>query len=356
MSNTVPVGPRFGFRENTRVKTWNITFVFNDGGMGDFINYTVATLWVAKNCPWIEGRIFAPRYFVELCREIHKDCRNWLVWPSEEFHQRKEIGSTLVGPSIAVGKQGLQISQQLLTCLGAHPIDVGFAYYAEQTPPPPGQVLPVLDFEKPEGLPEKYIVIPCGFSAESRAIGGRELNPIIDHILSLGITPVFLGKGDLLLDGKTTTKFVADVHYHKGLDLRDKTTVMEAASIMQHAECTVGLDMGLLHLAVLMKDSKVIFGYNITTVEHRKPRRNHGRTIDIFLTKEELSCIACQSTIKKIPKHTFDKCFYGDKKCIDLLFANDSERWKNAIDEILFASGYLITVPAGAVPVHMSDL
>jgi hypothetical protein len=153
--------------------------------------------------------------------------------------------------------------------------------------------------------------------------------------VSLGITPVFLGKSDILLDGNKTTKFKEDIHFHKGLDLREKTTVIEAAAIMQYAECTVGLDMGLLHVAALMKDSKIIFGYNIVLPEHRRPRRDHGRCIDLFITKEELECIACQSVIKKLPTHKFDKCYYGDNKCIDLLFANESERWKKAIDEIL---------------------
>lgn len=333
MSQTRACGPQHGFRPNTRVKTWTMNFIYNDGGMGDFVNYTVATLWMAKNCPWITGRIFVPRYLQPLLSIIHEDCKGWIVWPSEEFQIRKELGSAIIGPSIAVN--GLQISQQLLTCLGAHPIDVGFAYYAEQSPPPADARLPVLDFEKPEGLPEKYIVVPSGFSAESRSVSGKELNPIIDHIVSLGITPVFLGKSDILLDGKKTTRFKEDIHFHKGLDLREKTTVIEAAAIMQHAECTVGLDMGLLHVAALMKDSKIIFGYNIVLPEHRRPRRDHGRCIDIFITKAELECIACQSVIKKLPTHKFDKCYYGDNKCIDLLFANESERWKNAINEIL---------------------
>jgi len=332
LSNTIPVGAKYGFRKDTRAKVWPINFVFNDGGMGDFVNYSVATVWMAKNAPWVQAKLFVPRYLVELMQIIHSEFRRWTVLPSEEVKQHLEKGSAIIGPSITIN--GQRIAQQLLTVIGAHPIEVGFAYYAEQAPAPKDALLPVLDFEKPDYLPTKYVVIPCGFSAESRALAGKELNPIIDHIVSCGITPVFLGKSDLLLDGKRTTKFNEDINFHLGVDLRDKTTVVEAASIMQHAVCTVGLDMGLLHLAALMKDSKIIFGYNITTPEHRRPRRDHGKTVDIFLTRDELECVACQSTLKKLPEHTFDKCYYGDNKCVELLFANNSDRWIKAIDEV----------------------
>jgi ADP-heptose:LPS heptosyltransferase len=229
--------------------------------------------------------------------------------------------------------------KQLLTCMGAHPIDVAYGYFAGSAPAPDDCVLPILDYPI-ENLPEelkgkKYAVIPVGNTAPARRTTGKHLNPIIRHLNSKGILPVFLGKTDLLCDGKASTTFAEDIDYKAGLDLRDKTDVKQAACIMQHAQVTVGLDCGLLHLAALMQDSKIIFGYNITSVEHRAPRRNHGTCINLSVSESELICIGCQSKLKNVPLHKFSHCLYEDNKCIDFLFKNNSERWTEAIDRIV---------------------
>lgn len=332
---TIKVGPESGLRPDTPLYAWAINFIFNDGGMGDFVNYTGATTWLEKNNPWVDGRIFVPRYLKPLLEDIHK---RFKVYASEDFNEVAESGTSYLGPSIVVG--GVNTSQQLLTCMGAHPFDVGFAYYAHSTPPPFEAELPVLDYPASRLPPKikragRYAVIPCGNTAEARAPKGRHLNPIISHIKSKGLTPIFLGKKDLLGDGVQTTNFPGDINYAAGIDMRNETSVKDAATIMQHAELTVGLDCGLLHVAALMRDSKIIFGYNITTVAHREPKRSHGHTINIALKREDLACIACQSTLKNIAVHKFNRCLYGDNKCIELLFADSSKRWLDAIDEML---------------------
>ena len=331
-------GPEVGLRPNTKLNRWQVHFIFNSGGMGDFINYTAATTWLAKNAPWCEPNLFVPAYILPLMRYIHRDT-HWNVFPGEEFRAHFSDGDRIIGPDVLI--RGNNVSPQFLTCTGAHPIDVGFAYYAGMTPAPVDGLLPTLNY-KPSGLPRElkgkaYVVIPTGNVHEVRATGGRHINPIIDHLKCRGILPVFLGKNDLLGNGIRTTRFPDDVNYGDGLDLRNKTTVLEAACILQHAVCTVGLDCGLLHLSALMKDSKLIFGYNITSVAHREPRRNHGCHINIALTEEDLKCSGCQSKIRMITGHQFDKCIYGDNLCVDLLFKNNSARWTAAIDQFLEA-------------------
>jgi hypothetical protein len=327
-------GPEYGLRPNTKLHRWVINFIFNDGGLGDFVNYSAATTWVAKNCPWVEGRLYTPRYLTPLMQDIHAEFSHWKCLESESAHVTMEHRTALLGTNIIMG--GVNQLKQLLTCMGAHPIDVAYGYYTSSTPAPKDCLLPVLDYPRNDLLIDhKYVVIPCGHTAIARATTGKHLNPIIKHIKSKGFLPVFLGKNDLLMDGVKSTQFPDDILYSEGLDLRDQTSIKEAAAIMQHAEITVGLDCGLLHLAALMKDSKIIFGYNITTVEHREPRRNHGRHINIALTESELQCIACQSKLKQIAKHKFSDCLYGDSKCIEILFENESQRWTSAIDRML---------------------
>jgi hypothetical protein len=325
-------------RPDTKLEDWKLHFIFNDGGMGDLVNYAGATVWLAKNCPWVHGRIFVPRYLANLMADVHEGFKNWIVWPSEDVKEHLEKGAAMLGPSIRIN--GVITSRQLLTVMGAHPIDVGFSFFAGSCPAPKDCVLPVLDYAWGKVRPDvralkNYAVITTGATTPARTLTGKHLNPIIEFVKSKNLVPVFLGKSDLLNDGKKSTNFADDIRYDLGVDLRDKTSVKEAAAIMQHAAFTLGLDNGLLHLAALMKDSRIIFGYNITSVEHREPRRAHGKTINMYVTKDELPCSGCQSQLKHVKTHTFDKCLYGDLKCLDLLFKNEGEAWKKAITEMI---------------------
>jgi hypothetical protein len=329
-------------REGHEVPTWPINFFMNRAGMGDMVNYAAATVWMAKNVPWIQGRLFVNKFLNPLMQELHREFNNWFIYPAEDLVKIIENGTSIVGPDLNVN--GKQITQNWwMTPVSAHPIDVAFANYVG-IKTPPDVMLPVLDFKQgkyPELdkiLPKRFAIIPTGFSAENRAVGGREMNPIIEHLLSRDITPVFVGKKDQTGFGTIETKFHDDIAFDKGLDLREKTTVMQLAYLCQHAEMTVGLDCGVLHLAALMKDSKIVFGYNVTTVEHRMPRRNHGFTIHVYLTKEDLACISCQSNMIHYPNHKFTSCIYKDNKCIEFLFSDESKMFRDAIDGIIDAS------------------
>jgi hypothetical protein len=330
-------GPELGFRPGSEVPRYPVAYVMNDGGMGDFVNYAAATRWVAEQCPWIDGQLFVNNYLVPLMRDLHEEFTHWKVWPSEKIQDHLKDGVSLVGPSLRV--DGRSVNPQLLTVLHAHPIDVAFGYFAGSTPAPEGVEMPRLNYERNKLLPKikqlkgPYAVFTTGATTQSRTVLGRHLNPVIDYARSLGITPVFIGKTNFVGNGQNSVSFPGDIDYSVGLDMRNQTSVKDAACIMQHAAFTAGLDNGNLHLAALMQDSRVIFGYNITTVEHRAPRRTHGRTINLSVSKQELPCTGCQSRWHQFHTHQFDKCFYKDVKCVDLLF--ETSKWTNAIDEIL---------------------
>ena len=333
------VGEHLGFRPNTPLLRYPIGFIFNDGGMGDYLNYASATRWVAENCPWIDGTILLPSYLVPLMRDLHAEFPNMKVGEAEKVEDYIVEGQSLIGPSIHAG--GKNQNPQLLTVIGAHPLDVGYAYFAGMTPPPKGAALPVLDYPRHKLLPKikqikgPYAVFTTGSTTPSRTVKAHHINPVIEYTKSLGITPVFIGKENFVGDGKNTVGYDKDISFDLGLDLRNQTSVKDAACIMQHAAFTLGLDNGNLHLAALMKDSKLIFAYNITSVEHRKPKRLHGRTINIAVPKEALPCTGCQSKWRQLHTHTFDKCLYGDVKCVDYLFSDQGRIFKQAIDEII---------------------
>src|ERR1044072_310577 len=125
------VGEELGFRPDTPVLRYPINFVMNDGGMGDYLNYSSATTWVARNCPWIDAHLFLPNYLVPLMRDIHQEFEHWKVWPAEKVIDHLVEGASIVGPSIH--QNGRNVNPQLFTVIGAHPIDVGFGYFAGGT-------------------------------------------------------------------------------------------------------------------------------------------------------------------------------------------------------------------------------
>lgn len=337
--NAIAVGPEFGFRAGSFASEHKFNFVFNDEGMGGFINYTGATTWMAKNCPWVKGRVWVEQFLVPLFQDIHAPFKDWKVQPHNQFARLIEADSLTLGPMLSV--RGAPPKRELVTALGTHPFDIGFGYYASRCPAPADARLPILDYSekalppKVKRLAKNYVVFTAGGTTPIRTMRGAHVNPMIAHVKRLGLTPVFLGKRDMLTDGKVNTSFADDTRYEDGVDLRDQTSVKDAAAIMQHARCTVGIDGGLLHLAALMHESAIVFGYNITSVAHREPRRDHGRTINVALAPEELACSGCQSRWANMHGHMYDRCYYKDAKCLEMLFANNSKRFTDAIDEVL---------------------
>lgn len=339
----VTCGPEHGMRPGTKVQVMPVNYILTEAGVGDYLYYAAALLWVARNQPWVQGKIHCCNYFVPFLRYFFTPY-GWLVEGADDGNSlNAEI--RFIGPNMRV--EGQNILPQLLTPIHTHLMDLAFAYFCDRNVAPPDSYLPHLTFppekthRKLRNLIGKYVVFTPGVMTPSRETSGRHWNPIIEHAVATGLMPVFLGR-KIIAKGLQAT-FPDDIRYDLGLDLRNETTLLEAAAIMQHSRCVVGLDNGLLHLASCTPAS-VIFGYNIAGPEHRRPRRNWGRLLDITLTKKELSCAHCQSTMNLGGTHSYHNCLYWAKDaageflpdqpvdCIELLFANSGQRWKDAID------------------------
>lgn len=339
-----------GYRDETFFHPYKFGYVMANGGMGDFIGFTRAIEWIADTCPHIMGTVFYPDFMVDFGKEIFRDRKYWSVEPEEPiFHNR---ALTLHEKKLWTAKPDIDYpyiaplpsqNMQFFTPHSAHALEVGFAWYANLRDIPGGyNNYPLLDF-LPKGLPKgltpkKYAVFTPGATADARMVPGHYWNQILEHTLKKGLIPVVLGKSKVMQGYDAT--FSDGLDWDNVLDLRDMTTTLEAAQIMQHAAFTIGLDNGLLHLAGCT-DATIIFGYNVAIPEHRRPRRDKGRTIDIYLTPDELKCAGCQSRMKALYDHDFRFCLYKDidktpqPKCVDLLFAGDGERWIDAIDQAI---------------------
>jgi hypothetical protein len=340
----VTVGPKHGFREGTELPVVKNYFVFASAGMGDFICYMPAILWVAKNCPWIDGGIFCPRFFVDFAKNVLRDFPAWDVLPAEE------IDTLLKGKNVVLTGPGLMVNgrtnQQLANGTGGHLTDVGFLYFANLFPTPPGaDRFPELDLsdETFEHLlddnyiqPKKYVVFTPGAVSDNRTVPGHYWNPIIDEVIRLGLEPVFLGKTNMSANLKV--RFPDGCDYHKGVDLRDKTSMLEAAYIMKNAVATLGFDNGLIHLAACT-DATIIAGYGSVNPRERRPNREHGLWTELF--PHQLECAGCQTNMKRMFPHNFKYCLYKrvaddgkvsqDVQCIDILFRDDGHLWIQAL-------------------------
>lgn len=327
----VTLNTRF-FRPNTITNLRRANFLLSKGGMGDFINYLSAIIWILKNTPQLILHIYTHKYFMSFVAFVLDDFNDkFEVKDIKDFQNRdRKFYPTYDCPVYPVNGTG------------AHLIDLGFQYFANLSPPPAdGNYLPYPNYSPIDicqfNLPKKFAVLTPGASIHPgattplRSMPGSLLNTLSDHLNSIGVTPVYLGvtrvgEGRPILYGK-------DYDFSKGLNLINQTSIVEAAAIMYNAEMVIGIDNGLLHLAATT-DTPIIFGYTVASPQHRQPRRAKGLTINVYPDVRELGCTFCQSQIRFL--YTWDSarnCLYNDLKCLEIMAR--PKVWIESINKIL---------------------
>lgn len=346
---------RVGFRPGTHAFPIEVAFVMMNGGGGDYITWMQAVRWLASEATWIKGTLIVPKYFRELAEYWLKDYPKWKFADYTDAQQLPNLNSTpFRGP--------VDLQREALNATGAHLITCGWVYFTNKEGAPDGidpwyekRGLPAAgwDYYPPflqedlnkvelpsEASPlvaKKYAVITTGKTTPSREVPSGAWNPVIEHILSKGLTPVFLGKSVVETGNSKNihTSWDRSTDYSKGVDLRDKTSLMQAAAIMSNAAVVVGHDNGLLHLAGCTRDVPIVFGYNLASPKHREPKRTVGMVYNVCLTSQELACNFCQSNCNFVIGYNFRECFYKDLKCMTMLFEDNAVRWKTQIDRAL---------------------
>lgn len=199
---------------------------------------------------------------------------------------------------------------------------------------------PVLDLDdlelpshlaRPLGV-DGYAVLTPGATAANRKMPASVYNGICDHLLSKGITPVHLGTSSMEYR-ELQPKMDEAYDFSKGVNLIDKTSLLEAALIMSDARMVIGIDNGLLHLAALT-DVTILYGYTMAGPRTRQVRRPHGHTIELYADKEKLPCLFCQENVRFFMDHHFTNCIYKEHvpACVKAL---NVESWNANIDAAL---------------------
>lgn len=302
-----------------------MNFLLQQGGIGDYLCAIPAIRYVADNHPNVVGEIFVFTAMVDLVAHLMKD----------HFPKWKVSDRTKVDMSRVPHQATMLPSMRPVNATGMHLLDLGFIYYAGFFPPPEDyNWYPKVDLSDiaNEEIPMecKYAVLTPGATTKNRTMPAKAFNGIKDHLIDCGITPMFLGRKSI-----TETRninYEEGYNYEGGIDLREKTTLLQAAGLMSKASLVIGLDNGLLHLAACT-EVPILFGYNIASPEHRRPRRKSGNIWEIYPDPKVLSCTFCQSNMRFAFDHDFANCLYKDNKCLDLL--SDPKQWCEKIDQLL---------------------
>lgn len=333
--------PETMFRPKTQMFSSRMAFVFVNGGMGDYATWLQPIRWLATETTWLKGTLVCPVYLKEMAEYFLKP----LGWPVITY---KDIPPNMGDVPF---RGPVELQRESLNATGAHLSTCGWVYFTNKEKAPEGwDSYPQFkqeDLDKivlPEAAQDlkwgEYVVVTTGKTTPSREVPGKYWNPIIEHIRSKGLKPVFLGKSVVETGNASNihTKFDQAIQYDRGLNLIDKTSLMQAAAIMSRAACVVGHDNGLLHIAGCTPTVPIVFGYNLASPNHREPKRPHLKNngcYNVNLTSKELACNFCQSNFNFLIGYNFRHCFYSDLACIHKLFENNGMRWIMKIDQAL---------------------
>jgi hypothetical protein len=279
------------------------------GGLGDAIARIPSYKWAIMNQRHCVFYIFVPDFFVEFCNIIMKselegeDQATYQILPLSLWERRLKSNSTYT-----VGFDPLQI-----TSLSMHLVDHGFLNVNNRLPANDEErSYPVWKSPSHEQRKrDEYVVVTTGFTSEVREWKVEEINKFIDLVKTkTSLNVVLLGAGSVHAGPGVTIsgKFDEAIKAEACEDLRDQTTITQAADILARASAVVGVDNGLLHLASCT-DVPVIWGFTSVDPKHRIPVRNSkpGYNAYTVLPSVGLDCRFCQSKYHFF-EHNFKKC------------------------------------------------
>lgn len=318
------------FRANTQTEMKECVFSMMEIGkdsaaMGDMICWLTSIKFVAENYNYIQGHLIVPYWFIEVAANIMREYPHWRV--HSRIPERLSSGAPLRCPSV-----------NPVNATMMHLVDLGFIYFAGMLPPnDEARNYPELNLEDVgihgavADLKGNYVVMTPGTTALTRMMLPSAFNGAVDHLLKLGITPVFLGT-ESMDRGKRPIAFNEAYRLDLGLNLIGKTSLMEAAKIMEGAKFVMGIDNGLLHLAG-MTDVPIVFGYTMAGPNQRRIYRQWGTTVEVHADKKMLPCLFCQEHVRFFD-HSFTQCLYKEYEpmCVRAL---NADTWVANIDYTL---------------------
>lgn len=299
-----------------------------NGGLGDQICRLPAVDYILTMGTHLQHvNLFVPKYFIEVAKNaLAKHAAKLTVYSHAALRLVQEQEPDT--PSVIT-------NEHHHSTLRTHLVDHAFRVLADIDAPPNFRNYLQLDLSSIDltkfPIPPEYVVITTGFTAPVRQWPSQIVNHVIDHVKKMGYRVVFLGKKQV--DSTLKGHFADDINYFKGINLIDKTSLLEAAAIMEKATVVLGVDNGLIHLAGCT-NAFIIAGYTSVAPEYRMPIRYGMLSYRVrpIVPDVDLGCRGCQSQTHFNYRHDFRECFYGDYACLPQL---RFKKWKEVLDDRL---------------------
>lgn len=313
-------------RNGTQFPKLNINFLLNTGGLGDNIAALPALRYIKDKYPWITPYVYVPDYFLPIVKNMMPDI---IARPFSK------------GEKLFNGKwPARQTMLKGHDSLSTHLVDYNFHALAnKQVEDKDKNYLKLnLDWIHTEKfkLPKEYVTIATGFTAPIRKFPSHTVNLIIDYLNGKQIPIVFLGNHQTSAGAMVNDiigDFSQEINYNKGIDLIDKTSLLEAGKIIANSKCLLGIDNGLMHLAGC-SNTKIVGGYTSVSPELRLPYRDGilGKNCYIIEPPDSQPEKYIQSRLDFVYDHDFKFSF---AKNDDLVNSLTSEMFINQLEKLL---------------------
>lgn len=296
----------------------NINFLLNTGGLGDNIAALPALKYIEDSYPWVTPFLYVPDYFLPIVKNMMPD----MIVRSFSKAEKKFNGRWPARQTKLIGHDSLatHLVDYNFHCLANKQVDISFKNYLKLDI----SRINVTKFQ--EDLYNDYIVIACGYTAPIRKFPGHTINKIVEFIKSQGLTVVFMGSHQASTGGYVNnilSDFDENIDYTQGVDLLDKTTLLEAGKIIAEAKAIIGIDCGLMHIAGCT-DTNIIGGYTSVEPRLRLPIRNNefGYRCYIVEPPDNQPEKYCQSRLDFVYDHDFRHSFSKTDDLVNSLTAD----------------------------------
>jgi hypothetical protein len=306
------------YREGPLPKKIPLNINLNQGGLGDCLCALSAVKYIIDNMQ-VDVFLYVPDYCLEIAKNV---LPGTTIRP---FSKGKETWNPNWAARVMATTAGNP------TSMATHLVTHAFQRLTDKMPTLEEMNYLQLNFKRANvnlhkfALPSNYVVLTTGFTASVREWPAQHINDVASYLVARGIVPVFLGNKQtsigvaLLENGRSADivgRFNEEIDFSKGINLIEKTTLMEAAAIIKGAKALLGVDNGLTHLAAMCGDVPIVIGYTTVRPEHRLPIRHSvlGYNCHTVVPDDSLKCRFCQSNWEFVFNHDFRNCYYKEQK------------------------------------------
>lgn len=240
--------------------------IVTDGGMGDLLGSLVAVDWMIQHNSKFTFHVWIPEYLVKFSKHVLPRKRCIVRSFKDEHLFRKEFPTRTT-----------QWTEMAPTPMRMSALDYGFICLADRLPN--AQERAYLQIRADEidmrrfDLPKNYVCLAAAAAEPVKSMPPAVANAIIDY-LSPKYPVVFLGKEEANCGYRNFAVRASriPIALNKGIDLVNKTDLLESAAVLAGALAFVGMDGGLVHLAGCTP-TKIVAGYTLVDPSHAAPTR-----------------------------------------------------------------------------------